>query len=234
MTHGRTTKASVNPRSEKRSFRLTRISEKPGKSLESRVAKLEARVEQMEEGLNQALGGVPTHIREAIDSIGKKHRGPQKKIDDTELLLNRNNLVQWLEQHWPQITKPLLTARTPVEIAAVLTPVAAPPDIRPTWQRGVMGHPAELLAFLRSKRFSRKPPKKTVVDALDTLHSEKREHAANRLPTRQIANAMAGVPKLKWRTSLDKCGKNPCSNRVGHNTVAYLQTIFEIHKDEAH
>jgi hypothetical protein len=175
---------------------------------------------------------VPAHIREAINSIGKKHRGPRKKIEDTELLLNRDNLVQWLEQHWPQITKRLLTAKTPGEIAAVLTHIAAPSEIRPTWQSGVMGHPAELMGFLRSKKFRRKPPKKTVVDALDTLHSEKREHAANRLPTRQIANAMAGVPKLKWRTSLDKCTKNPCSNRVGHNTATYYRTILGIQKDE--
>lgn len=229
MTHGRTTKTRLNPRSGKRSSPLTRISERPGKSLESRVAKLEARVEQMQEEINQALGGVPAHIREAIDSIGKKHHGPQKKIDDTELLLNRDNLVQWLEEHWPNIVQRFLPrCPTPSTIAEAFGPIAADRDIRPEWQRRFMDHLGVLLDFLQNEKFRRKPPKKTVADALRLVHSERRDRAANRFPTRQIANAMAGVPKLKWRTSLDKCSRNPCANRVGYNTAVHYRTVYHI------
>ena len=43
---------------------------------------------------------------------------------------------------------------------------------------------------------------------------------------------MAGVPKLKWRTSLDKCSENPSTARVGYNTEIYYQTQFRIPEDK--
>jgi len=187
---------------------------------------MEARVAGMQEEIDRASGAAPTGFLEAMDAATKKHPGPRQKMDDTELLLNRDNLAVWLEEHWPKIVKPLLTAKNQVEVAAVLTPIAAAPDIRSTWQCQVMDHSAVLLEFLRSKKFRRKPPKKTVVDALALHRSEKRARAANRLPTRQISNAMAGVPKLKWRTSLDKCSKRPSSSSVGHNTAEHYRRKF--------
>jgi len=212
---------------------LTRFSQNPKNSLETRVAQLEARIAALEtrvagmqEEIDRASGAAPAAFLDAMDAATKKHPGPRKQMDDTELLLNRDNLVLWLEEHWPKIATPLLTAKNSVEVAAVLTPIAAAPDIRSTWQRQVMDHPAVLLEFLRSKKFRRKPPKKTVVNALRLHHSETRDRAANRLPTRQIANAMAGLPKLKWRTSLDKCSKHPSSSSVGHNTAAYNRTVY--------
>jgi len=231
MTHGRTTKTRANSRTKRNGSRLTGFSENPEKSLEARVARLETRIEAIQKEINGLSGGVPAHILEAIDSIGKKHPGPDKKIDDTELILNRDNVIIWLEQHWPMIAKPLLTARTPDEIVAVVTQVAAAPEIRPAWQKAVMVHPDELLQFLRSAKFRRKPPKKTILDALGLHRSEKRDRAANRLPTRQIANATAGVPKLSWRTSLDKCSKRPSSYGVGHNTATYYRTMCGIAED---
>lgn len=228
MTHGRTTKTRVNPRSKSDGSPLTGFSENPKQSLEARVAQLEAKIEAMQEEISDLSGVAPAHIQEAIDSIGKKHPGPDKKIDDTELSLNRDNLVRWLEEHWPKIAKPLLTAKTPAEVAALFTPIAAAPDIRPTWQAAFMNHPAELFDFLRSKKFRRKPPQKTVIDALRFVRSETRDRAANRLPTRQIANAMAGVSKLSWRTSLDKCSKNPCSYNLRHETEMYYRVMYGI------
>ena len=78
-----------------------------------------------------------------------------------------------------------------------------------------------------------RPPKKTVTDALRPFDSEQRKRAANRLPTRQIANAMAGVPKLKWRTSLDKCSERPSSYRVGHNAAGHYRAKFGMPEKEA-
>jgi hypothetical protein len=228
MTHGRKMKSGTNPRSKKRTSLLTVFSKQDENLLESRVARLEARIEQIQEEINGLSGIVPARIWEAIDGIGKKRRGPGKKIDDTELLLNRDNLVQWLEKHWAEIAKPLLKAKTPGEVNDVLTPIAAPQETRHTWQMGIMDHSAELLEFLRSDKFRRKPPKKTVVDALAIYQSEKQKRAANRIPTRQIANAMAGIPKLKWRTSLDRCSKHPSSHQVGHNTANHYRATFGI------
>lgn len=180
----------------------------------------------MQEEIDRASGVAPAGFREAMEAATKKHPGPRKKMDDTELLLNRDNLIVWLEEHWPKIVKPLLAAKSPAEVAAVIAPLAAAPDIRPTWQIGVVGHPAILLDFLRSAKFRIKPPKKTIIDALTSLDVEKRKRATNRLPTRQIANAMAGVPKLKWRTSLDKCSKTPSSFGVGYGSAAHYRKPF--------
>jgi len=230
MTHGKSAKTRVNPHTKKRDSLLTGVSEEREKSLESRVARLEARVEQMQEEIDRLSGGVPAHIQEAVDSIGRRHRGPLKKMDDTELLLNRDNLVQWLEEHWPKIVKRLLAARSPRDVGAVLRPMATTREIRPQWQKRIVEHPAKLLEFLRSDKFRRKPPTKTVVNALGLYRSEQRQRSANRLPTRQIANAMAGVPKLKWRTSLDKCSKTPSTYQVGHSTASYYRTLLSIHQ----
>jgi hypothetical protein len=232
MTHGRTIKSDHNSRNKKRKsddFSLTSLSENQEKSLESRVAALEAQIAGMQEEIDRLSGfAVPTPIQQAIDSIGKPRTDRRKKIDGTELLLNRDNLVRWLEEHWPKIVNALLAAKNPRQICAVLEPIAAPIDIRPTWQVGIIDNPAELLEFLRSNKFRRKPPKKTITDALALYKSEQRQRAANRLPTRQIANAMAGIPKLRWRTSLDKCFQNPCSYRVGHNTATRYRSMFSI------
>jgi hypothetical protein len=228
MTHGRIPKARLKSRSKNRKhdiFGLTQITENQEKSLESRVTTLEARIDWMQEEIARLSGIVPAHIQEVIDNIGKPRTDGRRKINDSELLLNRDNLVKWLEEHWPKIVKPLLAAKNPREISAVFEPIATPLEIRPTWQVGVMDHPAELLEFLRSKKFRRKPPRKTVADSLAPYKSEKRQRAANRLPTRQIANALAGIPKLKWRTSLDECSKNPCSHRVRNETETHYRGL---------
>jgi hypothetical protein len=235
MTHGGNAKPRINSRRKNNSSLARNRSEETKDALKTTLADLEARVSVVEARINQMQGEIdnlsgvaPAHIMEAINGIGKKQRGPEKKIDDTELLLNRDNLVRWLEEHWPMIGRPLLRAKTPSEISAVLSSVAEPLDVRHTWQIGIMDHPADLLYFLRSDKFRRKPPKKTVLDALAVYQSDKRNHAANRLPTRQIANAMAGIPKLKWRSSLDRCSKHPSPYRVGHNTASHYRAAFGI------
>ena len=212
---------------------LTGFSPNSEKSLETRVATLEARVEAMQEEIDRASGATPAWIREAIDAATKKHPGPRKKMDDTGLLLHRDNLIVWLEEHWPNIVKPLLAARSPRQVAAVLRPIAAAREIRPEWQKGIVCHPAKLLDFLRSDKFRVKPPKKTVVDALLPVVSERRKRAANRLPTRQIANAMAGVPRLKWRTSLDKCSERPSSYQVGYGIAGHYRVMFGLESNKS-
>jgi TolA-binding protein len=232
MTHGRTAKIGRNSRSKKGKsdvFGLTPLAENQEKSLESRVAALEDRIDQMQEEIDRISGiAVPAQIQEAIDNIGKPRTDTRQKINEAELLLNRDNLVRWLEEHWPKIVKPLLAAKNPSEIFAVMEAIAAPPDIRPTWQVGIIDNPAKLLEFLRSEKFRRRPPKKTITDALALYKSERRQRAANRLPTRQIANAMAGVPQLKWRTSFDKCVKVPSPCRVGHNTATHYRAALGV------
>lgn len=231
MTHGRIAKSSGNKRREKRASPLTGFTKKQGEALETRLADLEARVTSLEQRVDDASGVVPAHLYAEINLRGAKRPGPIKRVDETELFLNRDNLIHWLEEHWPQIVNPLLAAGDPSQVAAAFRPIVMAREIRPEWQQRVVGHPAKLLEFLRSEKFRRKPPKKTIADALGLHNSEARARAANRLPTRQIANAMAGVPQLKWRTSLDRCSKNPSTFRVGHNAASHYRTMFGISQD---
>jgi hypothetical protein len=228
MTHGRIAKTRLNRRRKKRARTFTGVPEKPKNSLEARVTRLEIRVEELQREIDRASGAMPTHILEALSGSGQHHPGPREKMDETELLHNRDNLVDWLEKYWPKIVNSLLAAKYPRDVARAFSQVVAEQDSRQEWQNRFLAYPADLLDFLKSEKFRVKPPRKTVADALNHLGTEKRPLAANRLPTRQIANAMAGVPKLKWRTSLDKCSKSPSSFRVGYNTATHYRKVFSI------
>lgn len=178
-----------------------------------------------------APAAVPAHFDGGIVAKEKKKRGPSKNIADHELLFNRDALVDWLEENWPKMVHQLLAANSPRKIATILRQVARAPDLRPPWQSRFVEHPAQLFDFLHSDRFRIKPPEKTVVDALSASDLEKLKRAANRLPTRQIANAMAGVPKLKWRSSLDKCSQNPSITEVNPKSARYYRAMFRISED---
>ena len=137
--------------------------------------------------------------------------------------------MSWLEDVWPKIVEPLLAASDPSEVAAIFSKVARPKDLQPPWQSRFLAHLSDLRDFLRSEKFRIKPPKQTAIDALNRpAQDEKQKRAANRLPTRQIANAMAGLPELEWRTSLDRCSKDPCSNLVALNTDRHYRAMFRI------
>ncbi len=228
MIHGRSAKLDMNPRSKNRSRLLTGSSESEENSLENRVERLEARIEQMQAEINGIAGMPPEHFYGAIKSTGTKRPGPDARMNETELLLRRDNLVHWLEQHWPNIVSPLLAAKNPRQVGSVLRAVAPARYARPEWQRDFIGHPAALFSFLHSENFRRKSPKRTAIDALCSANLEKRARAANRLPTRQIADAMAGVPRVKWRTSLDRCSRTPCTTRVGSEAASHYRTQFGI------
>lgn len=228
MTHGRGLKTDLNARKESQDKLLTRISDDAQKSLEAQLASLEARVVELEERVDRLDGIAPSYYYGATDESRKKP-GPDKYIEDVELFRHRDGLVGWLEDVWPEVVKPLLAADDPSEVAAIFSKVARPKDLQPPWQSRFLAHPSDLLDFLRSEKFRIKPPKKTVIDALNLpVEDEKRRRAANRLPTRQIANAMAGLPELEWRTSLDRCSENPCSYPVALNADRHYQAMFGV------
>ena len=53
-----------------------------------------------------------------------------------------------------------------------------------------------------------------------------RKRAANHFPARQIANAMAGVPDISWRRSLDHCSANPSTIPVDIITDLYFRELY--------
>lgn len=234
MTHGRSARNGLEFTDEKAGAHLTGSSEEPTKqateplaSLEVRVAALEKEVAALWEVINPPDDIGPNYFYTGINDNKDNKPGPGKNIEDADLFRSRNGLVGWLEDVWPEIVHPLLAAANPREVAAVLKKAARPKDLQPPWQSRFLRHPAYLFDFLHSRRFRRKPPKQTSIDALNRpADDERRKRAANHLPTRQIANAMAGVPKLSWRTSLDRCSKNPCPYPIAPNTDRHYRAIF--------
>ena len=88
---------------------------------------------------------------------------------------------------------------------------------------------AALREFLWDERFRKTLPKATVTDAL-TLpwEDERRRRAANQFPSRQIANAMAGVPDISWRRSLDRCSAQPSIAFVAVNMDMFYRDKYGI------
>ncbi len=201
-------------------------------SLKTRVAALEKEVAALWEVVNRLDGVGPSYLYAGIEDAKEKRPGPDKRIEDAELFRGRDGLVLWLEEVWPELVQPLLAAANSREVAAVLRKAARPKDLQPPWQTRFLAHPAKLGDFLQSEKFRIKPPKKTVADALNRPdNDERRRRAANRLPTRQIANAMAGVPKLSWRTSMDRCSNNPCPYPVSLNASRHFWGMYRIPPD---
>ncbi len=157
---------------------LTGSSQNSSPSLEERVRILEKRVEALEDGL--AMDIFPERTQ--------KKPGPHPKLFEEDLLVCRDGLVDCLEMHWPDLRPNLLSASGKEEITAALMPFAGPQTSRGLLVQRLIDHAGALLSFLKSDRFHRKPPKRTVIDALNRpLDDERRMKAAARLPTRQIA-----------------------------------------------
>jgi hypothetical protein len=228
MTHGRSAGTAGNSRTKTGERCLTAFSNEPRNAplatfhdLEVRMAAAEAQIAQLSERVDRVAGIIPSHYFPSAEANQKKP-GPERNIEDEELFRSRDSIVGWLEGIWPEIVQQLLAAKDPRKIQQIFKSVARPKDSRPPWQTRFLRHPARLLDFLSGDKFRRKPPKKTVLDALNLpQEDERRKRAANRLPTRQIANAMAGVPNLRWRTSFDRCSQHPCSYLVTLTTAEY-------------
>jgi hypothetical protein len=236
MIHGRSAETALNSRTKKRTSGLTGFADTAPKSLaepelttEARLAALEKQVVDLWEVVNRLDGAGLDHFYAQAMETEEKKPGPGKSISDAELFRYRDGLAGYIEEVWPQMVQPLLGAANPRKLAAVLKKFARPEQLQPIWQSRFLEHPIPLFDFLHSERFRKKPPRKTVIAALNLpANDERRKRAANRLPTRQIANAMAGVPELSWRTSLDRCSKNPSAFPVGANTEQHYRAIFDI------
>jgi hypothetical protein len=228
MTHGRSAERGKNPRTKNVTTPLTGFSKESNQALELLIASLEARLADLEVRVDRLDGIAPAYYYGIADDT-KRKPGPGKKISDSERLHNRDALVNWLEANWPTIAGSLRTAKNALDLAAVFEGVAETEQLQPPWQSTFLAHPSELLDFLRSKKFKIKPPKRTALAALNRPYDDQtRKRAANRLPSRQIANAMAGVPKLKWRTSLDLCQNKPSDLMIAGNAVQHYRMIYDI------
>jgi hypothetical protein len=226
MTHGRTAEKVKNSQTKNVAPPLTEFSKESSEATKALIANLEARVAKLEETVDRLDGVAPPYYYGFAEDT-KKKPGPDKKISDAELLHNRDALVNWLEANWPMIAGSL--RKNASDLTVVFEGVAEKEQLQPPWQSRFLAHAAQLRDFLRSKKFRIKPPKKTALDALNRpSNDERRKRAANRMPTRQIANAMAGVPELKWPTSLDRCQKTPSALMIAGKADRHYRRIYNL------
>ena len=184
-----------------------------------RVAELEKDV-----ALLKSVSAWPLFASE-LSHTEKKKPGPKEKISDEELFRYRDGLIVWLEPFWPWMRDRLVAAGTVAEVEAILEAVAPEPEYRAGWQNRVLQNAVALCEFLWDERFRKTElPRATVAAALTLPRDDERgKSAANQLPARQIANAMAGVPDVGWRRSLDRCSKRPSTLAIALNTDLYYR-----------
>lgn len=195
------------------------------KELEHRVAELENRVTLLEQ-----FSPLPRFAHESEEPQETKKRGRKERIGDAELIRYRDGLVLWLEPYWPWLEERLLKAATSEQVRAIIEAIAEEPQLRPEWQKRLLQNASALHDFLWSERFRKTPlPRATVLNALNLdAEDETRQRAANQFPSRQIANAMAGVPEISWRTSLDRCSEQPSIDYVAVNLDMFFRNRYSI------
>lgn len=195
-----------------------------------RIAELERQVARLQKdvALLKRFSGWPLFANKDAPKE-KKKPGPTENISDEVLVHYRDNLVLWLERFWPWLEERLLGATTREQVSAILQAMVEEHDLRPEWQERLLQNAAALCEFLWHERFRKTLPKATVTDALTLpLEKEERKRAANQFPTRQIANAMAGVPDISWRRSLDRCSAKPSITYVALNLDMFYRDRYGI------
>ena len=215
----RTLRKATNLTAQKIKGRLTRSCQERLDSLEDQARRLESRLLYVELNL-----GIPV-----VAEKDQKKPGPTPQISEEDLLDNRDRFVSWLEARWQDLRPRLLGAANTKQVSEALLSVATPEESQDYYVKRLIEGAGALWQFLHSRRFHRKPSKRAVVNALNAEYDDpKRMKAAAHFPTRQIANAMAGVPQIGWRTSLDRCSKIPSRSVVGRKTEEYYRALYGI------
>lgn len=120
-------------------------------------------------------------------------RGRRPRIQPEEFAHRRDRLVQFIEIRWPQLVNGLNRRKSAKSFLKTLAD--ASPGAEAAWPyQQLKGHVHALQEFMRSGRYRGEP--------------------------RQLAYAMAGLPELSWRSSLDYGTKHPSSLRICLPTFA--------------
>jgi len=157
--------------------------------LEKRVASLEKRyiepsdnneVIDLSEAKYRLFNGGPSEPVESVAVTAK--RGRPSLIPPAQLARQRDELVNFIEVRWPDLRRHM---RRPKSIEDLLLAIKnASPGAQTNWPYIHLTESIGVLwEFLNDKRYSGEP--------------------------RQIAYAMAGVPDMTWRSSLNTCTKYP-------------------------
>ena len=158
-------------------------------ALEKRLNVLEQQVQELKKAQSSEL------LHELIPGPVKPRRGRKPKIQ-LHFLSDRDAIVHALEACWPELQPLLLRPQEPEGIRERLGLLA-----KSLHQRGDerLNHLLrqdvfpQMLEFLKSDRFRGDP--------------------------RRLANALAGVPNVRWWRSLRVCEAHPCWSRIGERAL---------------
>ena len=116
----------------------------------------------------------------------KPEMGRKRKLEKEELLKRRDELSRWVEEVWPVLSVALRKSKDSDHARAAILAAkeSVPFVIQAPFYRAPERHEEQLWEFLESGRLSGNP--------------------------RNLAGAMAGLPELSWKRSLDRCQQNPC------------------------
>jgi hypothetical protein len=188
LIHGRQWKIAMNARKKKSQDPIDKDS---ADQLPDRIAELERRMLKVENdvALLKSLNPSPL-LDEVVIEVEREKRGTKEKISAAALFNYRDGLILWLECAWPWLKDRLFKAKTPTQVKVILEAIADEPDSRPDWQERLLKNESELFDFIWHHKFRKSDLRSaTVTDALTLpCNDETRRRAANKFPTRQIAN----------------------------------------------
>lgn len=174
-------------------------------ALTNRVQQLEQRVEKLE-----SVTGIlaPEWLTSHPDVRGKP--GPKPALQLDTILYRRDRIIRTLEDNWPRIERGLLGTTTDEQIRETLSPYLE----TDTDLKGRLDFQGLSTQLIRTP--IREKPRSTIFQSF-RQDGERAFQRLNRLPSRILANALAGVPELSVRRSYDICASHPSINVVGLN-----------------
>ena len=180
---------SRKPRRRARGIQGNRSDETPLSKIENLLRLLTRKIKSHEARLLrvEAASGVMSSeiIRKTLAQAQRKKPGRKSAYSKNELLARRDALIRFLEMNWPELKLGLKKARGPRGLVR--------PFRRAMKPRGTTAEPEFMIR-----------PHDFVKEAWE--FSQSKWYNGN---PRQLAGALAGLPKLSWKRSFDLCSASP-------------------------
>jgi hypothetical protein len=191
------------------------------RELTERILKLESEVKELKEFKETVIETPGFQSELWWHDIWKKKRGRRPKISDESLIWRRDNLIDALEANWEKVHEALLDSKCDDDIRAALNPFLSSREET----REALKFEGLSRLYSEKKRLRKEPTKRM----LKALASKRRKlpPILDNLPSRNLANALAGVPKMTCRASLEKCAQIPSQKRPALPMWIYYSSIYD-------
>ena len=170
-------------------------------SPENRINLLEERVQLLETVIRDRFGDDALMARTPEPKTSPKRRGPTPPVPKEHLFNRREWIIDLFEFYWPEL-RVVFLRKNRVAIGKVLEDIAKPDKgSYASIAANMLANVDQLVEFLRSSEWNGDP--------------------------RLAASAMAGVPEIRWTTSLRKCRRMRTDRAIGARALRdYLHRNF--------